>query len=202
MRNAVLAGASAILLLAAAVAGHYVGQWWEGEQKPPRPVVIDTTMSDRTIPQPEPVKWPDKVTLYAPVETTAVETVRMPVPIDMEMKGVIGQRPITREDRWFGADRLQLTYFDPSRGPSGGYVRESYSLPKPRWQVRIDAGVETTASLVPATRGRISGLALRPDVKAWLRYRRLRGYVGAGLRGAEPIGMVGIRTRILSYSWD
>jgi len=195
MRNALLAIAALIVLGATGVAGGYISQWWEGDEKPPRPVVIDTLTSNRTLPQPEPIAWPEEVTLYAPVETTAVETVRVAVPMDLSVEGVIGENPIRRIDRWWGRDQLALRYFDPAERR---YVQERFRTPTAKWKIWVDAGVEATAPLIPARRT----LRLNTDLKAWLRYRRLRGYVGAGLRGTRPVGMVGIRTRILSYSWN
>jgi hypothetical protein len=200
MRNLILLGAAVVVLVATALAGHYVGNWWEGKEKPPRPVVIDTSTSSRTIPQPEPDLRPQVVTLYD--TTTEVRQDTLFVPVGLNVGGIIGQNPVTREDRWFGRDRLQLTYFDPNQGTNGRYVRESYGLPRPPWEAWLDVGTGLSSDLVPATGGTVEGLRLHADVKAWLRYRRLRGYAGVGARGTRLIGEVGVRTRIFSYSWD
>jgi len=75
-------------------------------------------------------------------------------------------------------------------------------LDRSDWQVWVDAGVDLSSDLVPLTGGRVRGVHLESDARLWLRYKRLRSYVGAGLDGGRVVGRVGIRTRFLSYSWN
>lgn len=84
--------------------------------------------------------------------------------------------------------------------PDGTGRTWTYDVPKPDWQVWVDAGAGLSSDLVTA--GRVRGVHLESDARLWVRYKRLRSYVGAGLDGGRVVGRVGIRTRFLSYSWN
>lgn len=249
MRNALLLSTAVVVLIATGVAGHYVGEWWEGEEaRGPRPDssevgrqmswsdLVDATMPEEVttyqtpdagatrtecfqLPQP---LWPDTWTEThrrptggerapgrrssgaRPTGSNAAPRFAPPS-VSYEPSTPSGGRGYVIIPTTAGSPRLSV---GPSEVVASGFLPDgtgrtwTYDVPKPDWQVWLDAGAGLSSDLVPLTAGRIRGVHLESDARIWLRYNRLRSYVGAGLDGGRVVGRVGIRTRFLSYSWN
>jgi len=107
---------AAVLAVALMVVGDYVGDSFESERKPAPP---DTIEKERTITRMDTVTEtvPEAVIRYDTVRTT--DTLRVPVPTDFEMQGVIPPRPLD-----ISSDEATLTYWTGER-----WQQNVYDLP-------------------------------------------------------------------------
>jgi hypothetical protein len=178
------------------ILGMQAQKWWTPEPKPGRPMVIDTTVVDRILPQKQPAQFPEAVTLFQTVRDTVRECVS--IPDDFQVGGVITPDPITVDERWFFPDRVELTYFDVERSR---YVRETFDYVRPRWEVWADAGVSVYRPLGRLEAGGGLPTLGRADLLFHLRRDRVSVQVGVGTLGESVMGTVGIRARLFQHSF-
>jgi len=123
---------AAVLAVALMVAGDYVGDSLKPDRKPVPP---DTIEKERTITRTDTVTEtvPRTVIRYKQDTVRATDTVRVPVPADFEMMGVVPQQPLD-----IGSDEATLTYWTGDR-----WQQNVYGLPRDTW--RLDLRAQGTA---------------------------------------------------------
>lgn len=119
------AGAVFALIVVFAL-GMYIQDWRtpELEQPDPDTVYADTKEPDTTI-----SLWtPNTVVVHDTI--TDVRYEEYPVPMDMNVGGLVSDTPIRRDRNWLGPDDLVFTKFDPE---SQQYIQERYSFDRSVW---------------------------------------------------------------------
>ena len=168
--------AAAVLLLAALAVGYQAGQWTAPEPR----LQTDTVEAERTLVERDTVTEtvPRTVVRYDTVRE--VDTVRLAVPTDMSIQGVIPPSPVNI------GDEVTLTYYDTG---AQRWTQNRYDIPSDDWHLWPSIGATTT----PA--------GLQASALANLRWRRVT--VSAGyMQAATSRGVtVGVQLRPFTVSW-
>jgi len=157
--------------------GDQVGQWRAG---PDRRVRTDTITKERTLVRRDTITEtvPQTVIRYDTVRE--VDTVRLAVPMDMSIQGVIPPSPIDV------GDEVTLTYYDTD---AQRWTQNRYDIPQDTWHLWPSVSAATT----PA--------GLQAAAEANLRWRRVTvsaGYMQAASRRGVTFG---VELRPFTVSW-
>jgi len=168
-----------VLLLAALALGYQAGQWAAPEPAPE--AQADTVEVERTITKRDTVTEtvPRTVVRYDTVRE--VDTAHVPVPTNMNLKGVIAPRPVSITE-----EQITLTYFDPG---SRQWTQSRYAVPDQHW------------ALWPAVEIRTTPLGLQASALAHLRWKLVTvsaGYMQAASRQGVTVG---VQLRPFTISW-
>jgi len=157
------------------VVGHYVGDRFEPDRAPAPPDTIERT---RTITRTDTVTEavPRTVIRYDTVRAT--DTLRVPVPTDFDMMGVVPQKPLD-----IGPDEATLTYWAGDR-----WQQNVYDLPDEPWGLWPAVEIRTTPVGLEAT----PSVGLR-----WQDWTLTAGYMFARKRGVT----VSLRWRPVELTW-
>ena len=166
----------AVLLLAALTLGYQAGQWTAPDPRPQ----TDTVQVQRTITKRDTVTEtvPRTVVRYDTVRE--VDTVRLAVPTDMSIQGVIPPSPIDI------GDEVTLTYYDTS---AQRWTQNQYDIPTDTWH------------LWPSVRAASTPTGLQASALANLRWEKVT-VSGGYMQAAEARGVtVGVELRPFTISW-
>jgi len=167
-----------VLGLALLSVGFYVGQ----ESAPqPDPLAPDTVTVERQLVKRDTVTEtvPETVVRYDTVRE--VDTAHVPIPVDMDLRGVIAPRPVNITE-----DQITLTYFDPS---SRQWTQNRYATPQEHW------------ALWPAVEIRTTPRGLQSTASVGLRWRGWTVTGGYMLADEERGWTVGLRWRPVKLTW-
>jgi len=167
---------AAVLAVALMVAGDYVGDSIEPDRQPAPP---DTIEKERTITRTDTVTEtvPRTVIRYDTVRAT--DTMRVPVPSDFDMMGVVPQQPLDLND-----SEATLTYWTGDR-----WQQNVYDLPDENWALWPEVEIRTTPIGLEAT-GALS-----------LRYRKVRLSAGYTTIAGERGFTAGLAVRPFTLTW-
>jgi hypothetical protein len=168
----------AVLLLAALTVGYQAGQWAAPEPLPE--AQTDTVEVERTITKRDTAveTVPRTVVRYDTVRQ--VDTVRVAVPTDMSIQGVIPPSPVDIEDE------VTLTYYDPQ---VQRWTQNRYDIPTDDWHLWPSVSAATTPAGLQAT------------AAAHLRWKKVTvsaGYMQASSRRGVTVG---VELRPFTISW-
>jgi len=169
---------AAVLAVALMVAGDYVGDSLKPDRKPVPP---DTIEKERTITRTDTVTEtvPRTVIRYKQDTVRATDTVRVPVPADFEMMGVVPQQPLD-----IGSGQATLTYWTGDR-----WQQNVYDLPDENWALWPEVEIRTTPIGLEAT-GALS-----------LRYRKVTLSAGYTTIAGERGFTAGLAVRPFTLTW-
>jgi len=167
---------AAVLAVALMVAGDYVGDSFEPDRQPAPP---DTIEKERTITRTDTVTEavPETVIRYDTVRAT--DTLRVPVPTDFNMMGVVPQRPLD-----ISSNEATLTYWTGDR-----WQQNVYDLPDEPW------------ALWPAVKTRTTPVGLAATGRLSLRYRKVTLSAGYTTIAGERGFTAGLAVQPFTITW-
>ena len=170
---------AAVVVGAALMAVGWQAKSWTVE--PPRKPPADTIIKKEQITKRDTVTQTRTETVIRYKTVREVDTVRIAVPTDMRIQGVIPPTPLD-----LSADEATLTYFDPS---AQRWTQNVYSIPEESWH------------LWPSIEAMAAPTFLQAGIWANVRWKRVTlsaGYVQAG--SERRVGVrVAVRPFVVSF---
>jgi len=167
-----------VLLLAALALGYQVGQWGAPE-KPPE-THIDTVEVGRTIMRQDTVTETVPRTVFRYDTVRQVDTVRLAVPTDMDIKGVLPSSPVNI------GEQVTLTYYDTQ---AQRWTQNRYDIPSDTWHLWPSVSAATTP------------VGLQATATANLRWQKVTLSAGY-MQAADRRGLtVSVELRPFTLSW-
>ena len=197
----------AVIALAFVVGGYHARRWVEPE--PTERVVTDTVRVTETEILRDTVTQtvPREVRITDTVEVTRLDTILIPVPDlspdepesdPFRPHGLITSAPVD-------VDGLEVTlsYWNVSARRWQQNVYQAQPPPPPTWTLYADVGTEALADLAPAVTGTLTAIDVRATGRIGVYHRPsgLSGYLAAGVQGARPVALVGLRYRLVDWSF-